>query len=438
MKRYENLFRIVNKLHEINFRPETGLIQLEGFDRNSDDISVNNTEIYQLDEKNNKGHFKGIIGCCHICEDHGVNKPDAKKCADEKKDYNNGFQLQYVSHGSHTIDYLHASGLNNSEILKEYSENNWNHTPVLFLMENPSKDYDGYTKMDDTYKKYPSKSWYWIFRKRDSVKKTQENGDDFLKQGYYGDMIYSLICNNRLANAYITNAIKCGMNKRWTDKDGNLQDDYLGTWWYQNSCKELCGERVLAKEIEALAEGEDNIVVFAFGNNAYHFAKDFLQNSGNAVIKTLKHKQLILLPHPSSRINNQFRKVILKSYVHDVLTNRSIGCIDALPEFDDDTINKVVEILQENDVNCHLGRRNFKKGTASVTTQKETSVFGNKEFAKNVSLKTTNGMEYWYTFDDASFWVYDESQKKYIDDYESDKTFIAFKQAIDSVLLKSQ
>lgn len=38
--------------------------------------------------------------------------------------------------------------------------------------------------------------------------------DDYLKQGWYGDMVYALLNYYKLSNAYLTNIIKCGMNNK--------------------------------------------------------------------------------------------------------------------------------------------------------------------------------------------------------------------------------
>ena len=434
---YNGVFENANRLHDINFNTKDGIIRIGNYKENREMFSIFNNRVFDLNGKNNSRTFKELVGCCHLCENNEYNTPDPDKLKIEKKtdDYN-GYKLCYVSHGTHSIDYLHAAGMSDKDIMKEFKTNEWNTKPVLFLMENPSKDYDNMYKktQDEHYIKYPINTWYWIHREQNSLEYMKMHADDYLKQGKYGEMVYALITNNKLANAYLTNIVKCGMNKRWKDDNGEFQDDYLGTYWYQTKCKKLCGETNLAKEVSALVKGKDELIVFAFGNNAYYFAKDFLQNCNNKVIRNIKNKQLVLLPHPSNRTNNQFRKVILKSYVNDVLFNSSIGSINNLPNFDDKMKNTLKQILNESGVNCRCGQRNFKYGIASVKTQKEQSIFGEKEYAKNVSLRTTNNMEYWYTFDDASFYVYDGNLKKYIDDYENDMTFLAFEKAIKKVL----
>lgn len=321
MEKYNDIFGIVKDLHDFTFKK---VIRLE--DNGDADFSIlDDKNVYRFDDDDPKknGRFINVTGCCNDCKD--CNTPDQEKLKKEKKDVEyQDFKLSYVSHGSHSIDFLRAGGLNDEEIKKEFEQNDWNTTPVLFLMENPSKNYGIYEERDG---KYPTTTWYWVHRKLESLSEMQAAGDKYLKQGYYGDMVYSLICKNKLANAYLTNVVKCGMNKIWME-DGKSKDAYLGTWWYQDQCKKNCAINVLSEEIKRLVCGQKKLIVFTFGNNAYYLAKDLLQNLD---LFRAFDKRLILLPHPSNRLNGTFRTALLGDYVTNALkTDSMIGSLKSI------------------------------------------------------------------------------------------------------------
>ena len=147
------------------------------------------------------------------------------------------------------------------------------------------------------------------------------NIDDYLVQGIYGQMVYALICEYRLSNAYMTNAIKCGLNGEY--KNGN--EGYLGTSWYDRQCISNCVENILAKEIESLTNGYETLKIFAFGSNAYRIVERYLRdtlNNDNSRLSNLRI-QLVQLPHPSSRIKNLYRRYAVKGIMNDVLYNDS-------------------------------------------------------------------------------------------------------------------
>lgn len=300
MDKYQKVRENVEKLHKLNF---TEIIKINDYNDNFD----LNESYYDF----NAGKFRsGVDSCCDTCVCGVLEKEDTWKKSDKDlyDKYYKDYKLKYVSHGSHSYDFLNAAGVDIEKCCGD-----WNDSPVLFLMENPSLDYGFYGECSNG--KHPTNTWYWIHKR---LKKPSEiNLDDDLKQAKYGDMVYALICEYSLSNAYVTNAIKCSLNGQY--KDG--KKGYLGTSWYHSDCKSNCVKNLLAKEIECLTNGYDSLKIFAFGSNAYWIVKEYLEND-NSNLKE-KNIQLVQLPHPSSRIKNLYRRYAVKGIMKDVLDNDS-------------------------------------------------------------------------------------------------------------------
>lgn len=422
--KFEKLFRNVKNLHRINF---TEILSVDNYD---DNFSLTE-KYYDFSEngKYNNGHFTGKIeNCCHKCDDFDSIRNDDDVPKAEAKKYEN-YRLENVSHGSHTVDYLNAAGFNEGDIIELFNNENWDDTPVLFLMENPSVDYEIYHKVGN---KYPTRTWYWIHRKLKTPKDMVEKFDNYLVQGVYGQMVYALICKYKLANAYLTNVIKCGMNNK--NSDGSEKEGYLGTWWYKDACKETCIKEVLSKEIHTLRSGYNKIKVFAFGGNAYWLAKDYFQNSSSYALENLDI-QLVQLPHPSSRISNIYRKYVVKGILNDVLHGEKFS----LSKKNFPTKENVKNALDDEFKSMEIKIKET-SGTKFLTVKYslEKSLFYEKEIVTKIILKGSKNnsilgnIEMGYNFIEDKYWGWDCSKKGYIST-AGIKFFENYKKVIESI-----
>lgn len=237
------------KLNELNFNE---LIQLDVQDLDSYSFS---------DYEENGMHHKNIVGYCTSCEEKGINTCDVE-----------GFRLLNISHGAHTSDFIKS-------FTTKYDTTGWNKSGVMFIMEGPSKDYGIYeditfTKGNEVYKKRPSKDWYWLHQKRDIT-----GYPHHFKGGTYGEFVASAIVTFRLANAYLTNLIKCGMN------DNN--DNFKGIDDYKPECIENCYKKFLEREIDII----NPRVIFTFGSKVYNYVYGHV---GERV-------KVVGLPHPAGQ-----------------------------------------------------------------------------------------------------------------------------------------
>ena len=259
-----------------------------------------------------------MISCCHRCEENNCNTVIVDGNSNSKEYKYQSYKLENVSHGSHTIDFLNASGLTENDIIQKF-KTGWDDTPVLFLMENPSVNYHNmYHICND---KYPTNAWYWIYGKKELL--DNNDLDDYLKQGWYGDMVYALLNYYKLSNAYLTNIIKCGMNNKGSfenEEEAYKNEKYLGTKLYKEQCKKTCMTNILANEIKCLTNNSNKLKVIAFGKNSYSLAKEFFQYNDDETVSKL-NIQLVQLPHPSSRLSNIYRKYIVKGIMKDLLSD---------------------------------------------------------------------------------------------------------------------
>lgn len=304
---FQKISEIKKKLNEINFGRD-GIIILND---DNDDVDIAN-EHYCANYRR-KGKIKDV---CKHCDNNNCNKPNC--------DGYSNYKLLNMSHGTHTLDYICSHyNIENLDDCKDKLKD-WNDIPVLFLFENPSKDYGGlYCEFGG---KRPANEWYWASGYSDKDKAPQY--PDKLGYKEYGGMVYSLISMFKLGNAYITNLVKCGMN----DKDNK----YLDTNYYSESCIENCVEKHLLKEIKALIINEvtnakKRLVVFAFGKRTY----DLIKNAGlNELFKQLDVEPTVcLMPHPASRLSDDYRKYVLFAKAYKALCSYNVDCKSAHDAF---------------------------------------------------------------------------------------------------------
>lgn len=350
-------------------------------------------------------------GCCTSCEKHGHAKPDSEAY--------DGYQLKYVSHGAHALDFC--------ESMKDVSpDDSWNDTPVLFLFENPSLDYGKLygAAIEECYDKRPAQMWYWLhegFKEEDLLLYPK-----YYRQGCYGGLVASLIKTFRLGNAYMTNFVKCAMN----DAEGKR---YLGTAEYDNECIATCFKKILYREVEILTDGFDrDIVVFAFSQRVYDLAQQYFGG-----VQDLQGKYtLCLMPHPASRLANEYRKYVIFGKVYKTLTNCGINCQAALEEFlsHDRSTNVVYLRFGEEhrkelmaQFNGKIDRINTARisgagtGTITVTPTKIKCRF------KLAGCKLDDGI-YEFGFNSkegGAFWIWDDNKHEFRDTAEEVSTQFA-------------
>ena len=97
------------------------------------------------------------------------------------------------------------------------------------------------------------------------------------EKGKYDGLFNSIVFTFKLENAYLTNLVKCGLNKDNKHKT-------ISQGEYEEKCIETCFGNVLLKEIEALKPK----VVFCFGSNV-----------NRIFLEKYKKGTTILLPHPA-------------------------------------------------------------------------------------------------------------------------------------------
>ncbi len=217
-----------------------------------------------------------IRNYCTSCEESEINISP----------YDQSYKLCNISHGSHSRDFINAvdPGTDISE---------WNKDGVMFVMESPSRDYKIYetteiTKDGRIYNKRPTKMWYWIHEKCDYAEYPK-----FFKGGEYGNLVRSIIFTFKLANAYMTNLIKCGMN----DSTGEF---FRGIDYFDSHCIQNCYDLFLSKEIELL----NPKVIFTFGTKVFNQLKDKVKDSKIKIVG---------LPHPAGQrrgFKNEYYNVL--------------------------------------------------------------------------------------------------------------------------------
>lgn len=335
-------------------------------------------------------------GCCTLCE--------GEKCAtplDEEQ--HKGFQLYYVSHGAHALDFCEAMKIDMGD--------DWNDQPVLFLFENPSIQYDELygEKVEGEYDKHPAKKWYWL---HDGYKNgVSLDYPKYYRQGCYAELIASIIKSFRLRNAYMTNFVKCGMND-----DGGKH--YLGTAYYKTKCINTCFNNVLLEEIKILTDGfRQKLIVFAFSQRVYGLAQDYLGK-----VDALRDRySLCLMPHPASRLANDYRKYVIFGKVYKTLRNNGIACETALDEFvNHDNFDNEVSVKPSN-VDRETLVSKFEERGISIRDQRiggnDTGTVKLLPTELKCKFKLDDKVyEFGYVFEsDEPFWIWDAEAKSFRD-----------------------
>ena len=423
MANYENISKIVKTLHKINFGADDGIIKI------SDDYDLlKNCEKKPINDKSEKIEFmhNKIIDYCKECD---------RICHIEEND---NFKLCNISHGTHTFDFLEACGQNPKEIL---NNKEWTDIPVLFLMENPSLDYDIYDYINnETDGKRPAKKWYWI---HSDWTADYQNGngkfedDTYLKQGIYGRMVFSLINQYKLANAYLTNAVKCGMSDAKFDdtKENHVSEtEAKNLSEYKFECIKTCFKKILIKEINALLSNKNDLIIFAFGSRTYWDIKDFMSNNYLKNEKKDINCKIIKMPHPASRLNNDYRKYVLKGKIEEALNDNS-KLLSSIKGYclSEENIKREFKKIWNKDIGEKRTANQYslkiKTTNSKFTDQKnlEEIIIYNPIQSEN-DVKIGLG----YVFDDDSYWAYNYDEDDYFN-YDKLEYYESFKKVIEEI-----
>lgn len=286
-----DLETIAKKLHKLNFG-DNGIMQMNWHGKSDYRYSE---EVLEKENDDNKilNHAKdGCLACCDVC----------------KKKY--GLHPSSITHGTHTLDFLDAHAIGHDQI------ETWSKKPVLFVMENPASVNANFYAAKDSLPATP-KRWYWI------MGQSERKNEDFIYPNYfsnreYGWMIYSVIRTFKMANAYVTNMVKCGIE----------QSGYVTTEKYDPRAVSECINRHLVKETDTLCNDEQDVVVFAFGDRVYNK----LFRAKNCFNKKL---HLYKLPHPARQMPNDHRKFVLFGQIYSALLENDFYEQNEKPDIDD-------------------------------------------------------------------------------------------------------
>ena len=236
----------LSKLRKLNFNK---IIQ----------VGFPDVESYTFDSYRENGfEHKPIEGYCVSCEEKQIHTS-----AEDQS-----YRLTNISHGSHSSDFLQA-------LTQRFDVKEWNDEPVVFIYESPSLDYDIYKKVAyNGYEKHPSKLWYWVYEELDPVSYPL-----CFSGGQYGEFVLSALLTFKLANVYITNLVKCGLN--------NSYGQFKGLGSYRDECIENCFEEVLSKELAIIKPK----VIFAVGSAVADWVEWFIKDG----------PLIQQLPHPAGR-----------------------------------------------------------------------------------------------------------------------------------------
>lgn len=299
----KKLREIVQELHKINFGKNDGLIN---FDAGDDYRFSDVMKKCKINDEDWFLHKTQPDGVCNICKD----------C-----------EFSIITHGTHTIDYLdaHINAFNDivdDVDIYEYI-NAWSKIPVMFVMENPGNPdenlcFEKSGKLD----RFVRKDWYWITDQKADECSYPKNFDCKA----YGGLIYSIINTFHLANAYVTNMVKCGMT------DGKT---YLTTDKYNDNIVNNCLDH-LWDEMDALRGGNDykakRVIVFAFGSRTYN--KLWAYSNNNKEADNRKYNfSLYKLPHPASHLDNKYRELVLFGQILQALLKEDAYNSVEMPDF---------------------------------------------------------------------------------------------------------
>jgi hypothetical protein len=194
------------------------------------------------------------------------------------------YQLGAIGHGCMSDDILIATG--NTDMQRT----GWIQDGIMFLLLNPAKITSIYTEVNcDGYKKYPTHTWYWanspLMQKYSYP--TWFQGLQGSGELFYSAFFTSALYTFKLNKLYITDFIKCGMNKGKKECKTNLAD-------YNKICVNNCLNNYLLPEINFV----NPKVIFCFGGEVFKN----MQDNYNFIVT--KNRQLSfkikLLPHPAA------------------------------------------------------------------------------------------------------------------------------------------
>lgn len=362
----EKLKEIQKKLHEINFG-ENGIVKPIMANGNVKEYSFNNLK-QKINGNLPMRCHEYSMDCANNCEDKcycdycsNINpiyiNEDCEDNINEKE-----YRFSGVSHGAYSLDFFEAHEF--------YEYENWSKKPVLFVFENPGNiNYGAFgsdginkpTEMPKLGNKYPTRWWYWINGQDNEHSEQEYIYPNFLVQKEYGRMIYSLLKTFKIANAYVTNMVKCGI--------ASCLSDFVNTSFYNSNIVDTCIEKHLKREINALRndDNQQNITIFAFGERVYYKLKDIINSNEDL---NLTSSNLFLLPHPASRLANDYRKYVLLGKIMCGLMLSNFYCNDnnepncEKPEMEEILLNDKSEqqIEEMNDIEQLLKAFGEEKG----------------------------------------------------------------------------
>lgn len=268
---------IVKELHRINFGEILGKENPEEYN-------------YTRYKNNDYKHEKNVNECCLLCGD------DSNFNCDQ-------WNKRIISHGTHSFDYI--------EVFKKFEPNidisDWNYNPVVFLFENPSRD------------KEAAKHWYWIQegyqRDKDSphfmFDKDSVKEENIYKKGKYNEMLASIIYHYKLANAYVTNAVKCGFQKN--------NGDFMKTKEYSKKCIDNCLYKILYKELECItSQFKDKVTIICFGRAAEKLVLRFLKNWERKNDEEKNNDKPIYVYHPAAPVSAEKRRQVMDNMLEEL------------------------------------------------------------------------------------------------------------------------
>lgn len=343
----ENLVKIQKALHEINFAKDTGIL----FPL-TDQTTAENYQFtdLKLNEKTKKREHSFDLDSCPYC----TKCDEISPVLQDENDTKLKSRFTNITHGTHTLDFLKAH--------KDHEDiSSWSTKPVMFVMDNPGSYDSGIYNYNDTVKnnlladgkKWPSKWWYWI-NGQDTNNYTNEDFKypNWFQQKEYGWMIYSVINTFQIANAYVTNMVKCGAC--------NKEKTYVTTDRYNTKIVEKCISTHLVREINALrgVNCEQCVTIFAFGQNVYDTLTQYENKFGNV--------RIYLLPHPANRLANDYRKYVLLGKILRGLLQTNFYENVTMPDFyeilkRDEETNKssiLTKKLLQTDLEDYLSKQN--------------------------------------------------------------------------------
>ncbi len=423
-----------DELHQVNF---VDIIKYK-------DLDLNNVYEGAFGSREEmKKRFAAEENYCNLCDrDKSYEPSDGNRIE--------GYRLTNISHGAHTLDFLHAFGLSEDEIMARLNSE-WIDDPVLFLMENPSTDsksvdskiYD-YAESDESKNgKRPAANWYWIHGNLEGgFRKGYYEDQRYLVQQQYGGMVASLIYQFKLGNAYLTNLVKCGISDARMENGRFVESGYRNLDDYSNECKCKCMNQILKKEIKALCGGKEPLRplrIFAFGDRPFWMIQDYLKN-GNTGLQ-LKY-QVYQLPHPASREKNMYRRHILRGILQEAFISDGFKLTgETGKEIETDIVRRIFKEVYDSREKT-LGYK-VTQNQYALKMNSYKSIFSDKEIVTEIWVigDKTDRIEFrWgigYVFETKSYWYWNYDDEREVEDINTIPDWDLFKKAISKLLNES-